>query len=83
MEDERFTARGLRLLLKRDDLIHPELVGNKWRKLAPNLAALAGRPLLTFGGAYPTTCGPRPPPDACSACPPSGSSGARNSRTGR
>ncbi|OII66864.1 MULTISPECIES: 1-aminocyclopropane-1-carboxylate deaminase/D-cysteine desulfhydrase [unclassified Streptomyces] len=52
VEDERFTARGLRLLLKRDDLIHPELVGNKWRKLAPNLAALAGRPLLTFGGAY-------------------------------
>lgn len=52
VEDERFTRRGLRLLLKRDDLIHPDLVGNKWRKLAPNLAAAAGRPLLTFGGAY-------------------------------
>ncbi|MEE1760041.1 1-aminocyclopropane-1-carboxylate deaminase/D-cysteine desulfhydrase [Streptomyces sp. SP18BB07] len=50
--DERFARHGLRLLLKRDDLIHPWLVGNKWRKLAPNLRAAAGRPLLTFGGAY-------------------------------
>ncbi|WP_369172302.1 1-aminocyclopropane-1-carboxylate deaminase/D-cysteine desulfhydrase [Streptomyces sp. R28] len=50
--DERFTRRGVRLLLKRDDLIHPELIGNKWRKLAPNLAVAAGRPIVTFGGAY-------------------------------
>ncbi|MGV9841095.1 1-aminocyclopropane-1-carboxylate deaminase/D-cysteine desulfhydrase [Streptomyces fungicidicus] len=50
--DERFERRGVRLLLKRDDLIHPELIGNKWRKLAPNLAGAAGRPVLTFGGAY-------------------------------
>jgi hypothetical protein len=27
------------LLLKRDDLIHPELPGNKWRKLKYNLVA--------------------------------------------
>ncbi|MEW1722230.1 pyridoxal-phosphate dependent enzyme [Streptomyces sp. NPDC093109] len=55
VEDERFARHGVRLLLKRDDLIHPELPGNKWRKLAPNLrtAAEAGRrTLLTFGGAY-------------------------------
>ncbi|MCP9957361.1 1-aminocyclopropane-1-carboxylate deaminase/D-cysteine desulfhydrase [Streptomyces sudanensis] len=52
VDDDRFTRRGLRLLLKRDDLIHPELVGNKWRKLVPALAAAAGRPVLTFGGAY-------------------------------
>ena len=50
--DERFARCGVRLLLKRDDLIHPELIGNKWRKLAPNLTAAAGRPVLTFGGAY-------------------------------
>ncbi|MEU9979891.1 pyridoxal-phosphate dependent enzyme [Streptomyces sp. NPDC050856] len=50
--DERFARHGVRLLLKRDDLIHPDLPGNKWRKLAPNLAAAAGRPVLTFGGAY-------------------------------
>ncbi|MFJ9416124.1 1-aminocyclopropane-1-carboxylate deaminase/D-cysteine desulfhydrase [Streptomyces sp. NPDC101227] len=55
IEDEPFARRGVRLLLKRDDLIHPDLPGNKWRKLAPNLraAAAAGeRALLTFGGAY-------------------------------
>lgn len=26
IEDDRFTRRGVRLLLKRDDLIHPDLV---------------------------------------------------------
>ncbi|MEU1126475.1 pyridoxal-phosphate dependent enzyme [Streptomyces sp. NPDC005899] len=51
-EDERFARRGLTLLLKRDDLIHPDLPGNKWRKLAPNLRAASGRTVLTFGGAY-------------------------------
>ncbi|MEW2177031.1 pyridoxal-phosphate dependent enzyme [Streptomyces sp. NPDC005406] len=51
-EDERFTRHGVTLLLKRDDLIHADLPGNKWRKLAPNLRAAAGRPVLTFGGAY-------------------------------
>ena len=39
IDDERFARRGVRLLLKRDDLIHPALPGNKWRKLAPNLRA--------------------------------------------
>ncbi|WNM30164.1 pyridoxal-phosphate dependent enzyme [Streptomyces sp. Li-HN-5-11] len=52
IDDDRFARRGLRLLLKRDDLIHPELVGNKWRKLAPNLRAAAGRTIVTFGGAH-------------------------------
>ncbi len=50
--DPRFSRHHLRLLLKRDDLIHPDLIGNKWRKLVPNLDAAAGRPVLTFGGAY-------------------------------
>ncbi|GAA2465409.1 1-aminocyclopropane-1-carboxylate deaminase/D-cysteine desulfhydrase [Streptomyces macrosporus] len=53
--DERFARHGVRLLLKRDDLIHPDLVGNKWRKLVPTLrTALRDGPrtLLTFGGAY-------------------------------
>ncbi|MGX1367520.1 1-aminocyclopropane-1-carboxylate deaminase [Streptomyces canus] len=52
LSDPRFARRGLRLLLKRDDLIHPELIGNKWRKLAPNLTAAVGRTVVTFGGAY-------------------------------
>ncbi|MGW0929126.1 1-aminocyclopropane-1-carboxylate deaminase/D-cysteine desulfhydrase [Streptomyces sp. NPDC002644] len=50
--DERFSRHGVRLLLKRDDLIHPALVGNKWRKLVPSLRAAGGRPLVTFGGAW-------------------------------
>ncbi|MGC9379636.1 1-aminocyclopropane-1-carboxylate deaminase/D-cysteine desulfhydrase [Streptomyces sp. MH13] len=50
--DGRFERHGVRLLLKRDDLIHPELVGNKWRKLAPILATVDGRTVVTFGGAY-------------------------------
>lgn len=53
--DERLAGRGLRLWLKRDDLAHPELPGNKLRKLRLNLVAAveAGHDtLLTFGGAY-------------------------------
>ncbi|MGW4638498.1 1-aminocyclopropane-1-carboxylate deaminase/D-cysteine desulfhydrase [Sphaerisporangium sp. NPDC004334] len=46
---------GVRLFLKRDDLLDPELPGNKWRKLKYNLAEAARLrhgTLLTFGGAY-------------------------------
>ncbi|MFB8052723.1 1-aminocyclopropane-1-carboxylate deaminase/D-cysteine desulfhydrase [Streptomyces rubiginosohelvolus] len=52
VHDEGFARRGVRLFLKRDDLIHPDLPGNKWRKLALTLEAAAGRTVLTFGGAY-------------------------------
>lgn len=48
-------SRGVRLLLWRDDLLHPDLPGNKARKLKYNLQAAraAGHAqLLTFGGAY-------------------------------
>jgi 1-aminocyclopropane-1-carboxylate deaminase len=47
--DDRLDGTGIQILLKRDDLIHPDFPGNKWRKLKYNLAA---GPLLTFGGAY-------------------------------
>ncbi|MGW0436406.1 1-aminocyclopropane-1-carboxylate deaminase/D-cysteine desulfhydrase [Micromonospora sp. NPDC003197] len=55
LADDRLTSAGVRLLVKRDDLIHPELPGNKWRKLKYNLSAAAEQghhTLLTFGGAY-------------------------------
>ncbi|WP_030233513.1 1-aminocyclopropane-1-carboxylate deaminase/D-cysteine desulfhydrase [Streptomyces sp. NRRL S-350] len=55
--DEVFARAGVELRLKRDDLLHPTVPGNKWRKLAPNLAAAVERGhtrLLTFGGAYST-----------------------------
>jgi len=46
---------GVGLYLKRDDLIHPQISGNKWRKLKYNLleARRQGHDtLLSFGGAY-------------------------------
>jgi 1-aminocyclopropane-1-carboxylate deaminase/D-cysteine desulfhydrase-like pyridoxal-dependent ACC family enzyme len=55
LADERLSSAGVRLLLKRDDLLHPSVPGNKWRKLLPNLAEARAAGLdtvLTFGGAY-------------------------------
>lgn len=46
---------GVHLLVKREDLNHPDVSGNKWWKLKYNLEAVAATPsrtLLTFGGAY-------------------------------
>jgi len=48
-------SRGVRLLLWRDDLLNPNLPGNKARKLKYNLLAAKAEGhtrLLTFGGAY-------------------------------
>lgn len=45
---------GIQLYLKRDDLIHPTVSGNKWRKLQGVLrdaVATGASSLLTFGGA--------------------------------
>lgn len=47
--------KKLEVFVKRDDLIHPEIMGNKWRKLKYNLKAaqnLGKRQLVTLGGAY-------------------------------
>ncbi|MFI5528488.1 1-aminocyclopropane-1-carboxylate deaminase/D-cysteine desulfhydrase [Kitasatospora sp. NPDC051853] len=57
LDDPDFARAGVELRLKRDDLAHPTVPGNKWRKLAPNLAhAVEGgaHGLLTYGGAYST-----------------------------
>ena len=48
-------AKSIDLWVKRDDLLHPEVSGNKWRKLKYNLieAEKTGHnTLLTFGGAF-------------------------------
>ncbi|MFT5780008.1 MAG: 1-aminocyclopropane-1-carboxylate deaminase [Crocinitomicaceae bacterium] len=48
-------ARGIRVLIKRDDLIHPEVSGNKWRKLKYSIDLcknLKKDGIITFGGAY-------------------------------
>ncbi len=47
--------RHVKLWIKRDDLIHPQISGNKWRKLKYNFEnALKNpqSPVVTFGGAY-------------------------------
>nr|WP_294860459.1 pyridoxal-phosphate dependent enzyme [uncultured Fluviicola sp.] len=51
--DSKF--RNVCLLVKRDDLIHPEVSGNKWRKLKYNIELVEFQKkdgILTFGGAY-------------------------------
>jgi 1-aminocyclopropane-1-carboxylate deaminase len=53
--DDRLARHDVRLYLKRDDLIHPDVPGNKWRKLKYNLRRASDEGhqcLLTFGGAY-------------------------------
>ena len=55
------SAYGVQLWCKRDDLIHPAISGNKWRKLKYHLlyAREQGkRHLLSFGGAYSITSMP-------------------------
>lgn len=55
IEDDLLRGCGIRLFLKREDLIHKYVSGNKWRKLKYNLieATICGHStLLTFGGAY-------------------------------
>lgn len=55
INDYTFEQKALKVFVKRDDLIHPQISGNKWRKLKFNLleAKKLGYPkLITFGGAH-------------------------------
>ncbi|KYG83416.1 1-aminocyclopropane-1-carboxylate deaminase/D-cysteine desulfhydrase [Roseivirga echinicomitans] len=55
IRDPLLDEKGIKFLVKRDDLNHPVVSGNKFRKLKYNLeqAKLEGRDtLLTFGGAF-------------------------------
>jgi 1-aminocyclopropane-1-carboxylate deaminase len=55
IHDPAFDKAGVRVLIKREDLNHPFVSGNKWWKLKCNLEeALRSKhtTLLTFGGAY-------------------------------
>lgn len=54
-ENKLFRQKGVNVFIKRDDLIHPILSGNKYRKLKFNLLnaeKLGFRKILSFGGAY-------------------------------
>ncbi|GAB3996696.1 pyridoxal-phosphate dependent enzyme [Spirosoma daeguense] len=55
LEDPFPERTAIRLYLKRDDLLHPFISGNKWRKLKYNLLAAREQgftTVLTFGGAF-------------------------------
>ena len=53
--DSVLEDKGLRVFVKREDLIHDTISGNKWRKLYYNLQYAKEKgfsTLVTFGGAY-------------------------------
>ncbi len=53
--EPQFGKYDVQVFLKRDDLIHPDVSGNKWRKLKYNLLEAQRQgfdTILTFGGAY-------------------------------
>jgi len=55
INDKVFDEQGLKVFIKRDDLIHSIISGNKWRKLKYLLKAAQTankNHLVTFGGAY-------------------------------
>jgi len=55
IHDRLLDQKNIKLFIKRDDLIHPHIQGNKWRKLKYNLIDASTRnldTLLTFGGAF-------------------------------
>ncbi len=47
-------AKDVQLFVKRDDLIHPVISGNKWRKLSETLITLTTAPsaVVSFGGGF-------------------------------
>lgn len=55
LSHELLEEKGIKLYVKRDDLIHAEIMGNKWRKLKYNLKSMADqnlKSLVTMGGAF-------------------------------
>lgn len=52
---EPWSKYSQQFFFKRDDLIHPDIPGNKWRKLSGHLKSYRNgnyQRILTFGGAY-------------------------------
>lgn len=55
ISDKLIEEAGIKLFIKRDDLIHPTVSGNKWRKLKYSILKAKSEnetTILTFGGAY-------------------------------
>jgi 1-aminocyclopropane-1-carboxylate deaminase len=55
LKHTKFQLADVRVFIKRDDLIHPIISGNKWRKLKEYIRIAKENPelpILSFGGAY-------------------------------
>lgn len=55
VKNKLISEYDIQLWIKRDDLLHPQVSGNKWRKLKYNLVEAKQKKvshLLTFGGAF-------------------------------
>ena len=53
LDQDLLPGKDVEVWVKRDDLIHPVISGNKWRKLKYNIEALSPNAhVLTFGGAW-------------------------------
>lgn len=55
LEHPLFEKYGVEVLIKRDDLLHPIVSGNKWRKLKEYLLIAqkqGNKGIISFGGAY-------------------------------
>ncbi len=55
LKSDFLEKKGINLWIKREDLIHPHLAGNKWRKLEFNIQEMRKtqkKGIITFGGAY-------------------------------
>src|ERR1700749_1848574 len=55
IKNQLFVDKGIKVFIKRDDLIHPIISGNKWRKLKYILLKAQSENknhLVTFGGAF-------------------------------
>lgn len=53
--NELITQQNLQILCKRDDLIHPIISGNKWRKLTSTVASISNQNIknvISFGGGF-------------------------------
>lgn len=59
INDPKFKRHGVELWIKRDDLLHPIISGNKWRKLKYCLnqaLSINATTLVSMGGAYSNHC---------------------------
>ena len=55
LNDSLFEDKGITVSMLREDLLHPDISGNKWRKLKYNLLRAEQKQceaILTFGGAF-------------------------------